>query len=49
MIYGKVIDGRAIIAVVFRLPSQPNFFLDFVIDTGFKYLYIEILRKWLFF
>lgn len=36
MIYGKVIDGRAIISVVFPLPSQPDFSLDFVIDTGFN-------------
>ncbi len=36
MIYGKVIDGRAIVPVLFRLPSQPDFSLDFVIDTGFN-------------
>ncbi|MBD2211077.1 clan AA aspartic protease [Nostoc linckia FACHB-104] len=36
MIYGKVIDGKAIIPVVFRLPLQPEFSLDFVIDTGFN-------------
>ena len=36
MIYGKVIDGRVIIPVVFRLPLQPDFSLDFVIDTGFN-------------
>jgi predicted aspartyl protease len=36
MIYGKVIDARAIVPVVFRLPSQPDFSLDFVIDTGFN-------------
>ncbi len=36
MIYGKVINGKAIIPVVFRLPSQPDFSLDFVIDTGFN-------------
>ncbi|MBD2295148.1 clan AA aspartic protease [Anabaena sphaerica FACHB-251] len=36
MIYGKIIDGRAIIPVVFRLPSQPDFNLNFVIDTGFN-------------
>ena len=35
MIYGKVINSRVIIPVVFRLPSQPDFSLDFVIDTGF--------------
>ncbi|MBE9007645.1 clan AA aspartic protease [Fortiea sp. LEGE XX443] len=36
MIYGKVIDSKAIIPVVFRLASQPDFSLDFVIDTGFN-------------
>jgi clan AA aspartic protease len=36
MIYGKVIDGRAIVPVVFRLPLQPDFSLDCVIDTGFN-------------
>ena len=28
--------GRAIVPVIFRLPSQPDFSLDFVIDTGFN-------------
>lgn len=36
MIYGKAIDGRAIISVVFRLPSQADFSLNFVIDTAFN-------------
>jgi predicted aspartyl protease len=36
MIYGKVINGMVIIPVLFRLPSQPDFSLDFVIDTGFN-------------
>ncbi|MGH1394488.1 MAG: clan AA aspartic protease [Trichormus sp.] len=36
MIYGKMIDGKAIVSVIFRLPSQPDFSLDFVIDTGFN-------------
>ncbi|MBD2250599.1 clan AA aspartic protease [Nostoc parmelioides] len=36
MIYGKVRDGRVIVPVVFRLASQPDFFLDFIIDTGFN-------------
>ncbi|QSJ17180.1 clan AA aspartic protease [Nostoc sp. UHCC 0702] len=36
MIYGKVIDGMVIIPVVFRLPLQPDFSLDFIIDTGFN-------------
>jgi clan AA aspartic protease len=36
MIYGKVIDGRVIVPIVFRLPSLPDFSLDFVVDTGFN-------------
>ncbi|MBH8554565.1 clan AA aspartic protease [Nostocaceae cyanobacterium CENA357] len=36
MIYGRLIDGKAIISVIFRLPTQPDFSLDFVIDTGFN-------------
>jgi clan AA aspartic protease len=36
MIYGRLIDGRAIAPVIFRLPGQPDFSLDFVIDTGFN-------------
>ncbi len=36
MIYGRLTDGRAIAPVIFRLPGQPDFFLDFVIDTGFN-------------
>lgn len=34
MIYGRFIDGKAIVLVIFRLPTQPDFFLDFVINTG---------------
>ncbi|WP_420759511.1 hypothetical protein [Nostoc sp. CALU 546] len=41
MIYGKVINGKVIIPVVFRLPSQPAFSLDFVIDTGFNDLRLK--------
>ncbi|MGA9382027.1 MAG: clan AA aspartic protease, partial [Phormidium sp.] len=36
MIYGKLIDGKAIVPVIFRLPTQPDFSIDFVIDTGFN-------------
>ena len=36
MIYGRLIDGKAIVAVIFRLPTQPDFSIDFVIDTGFN-------------
>jgi clan AA aspartic protease len=36
MIYGILIDGKAIVQVIFRLPQQPDFSLDFVIDTGFN-------------
>ena len=35
MITGRVIDGRAIVPVTFRLTNQPDFSIDFVIDTGF--------------
>jgi clan AA aspartic protease len=36
MIYGRLIDRKAIVPVIFRLPGQPDFTLDFVIDTGFN-------------
>jgi predicted aspartyl protease len=36
MIYGRVTDGKAIVPVVFRLLSQPDFSINFVIDTGFN-------------
>ncbi len=36
MIYGRLVDGKATVPIVFRLPSQPDFSLDFVIDTGFN-------------
>lgn len=36
MIEGRLVDGKAIVPVVFRLPSQPDFSLDFIIDTGFN-------------
>ncbi|MBD2772179.1 clan AA aspartic protease [Iningainema tapete] len=36
MIYGRLIGGKATVPVIFRLPEQPDFSLDFVIDTGFN-------------
>lgn len=36
MIYGRVTEGKATIPVTFCLPSQPDFSVDFVIDTGFN-------------
>ena len=36
MIYGRIIDAKATVPVVFRLPGQPDFSIDFVIDTGFN-------------
>jgi len=43
MIRGKVISSKATIPVIFRLPQQPDFSLDFVIDTGFNdYLTLPI-------
>ncbi len=36
MIHGRLFDGRAMVPVIFRLPQQPDFSLDFVIDTGFN-------------
>ncbi|WP_419756912.1 clan AA aspartic protease [Anabaena sp. FACHB-595] len=36
MINGRLIAGRATVPVIFRLPGQPDFSLDFVIDTGFN-------------
>lgn len=36
MIYGRISESKATIPVIFRLPSQPDFSVDFVIDTGFN-------------
>lgn len=36
MICGRLTSGRATVPVIFRLPEQPDFSLDFVIDTGFN-------------
>lgn len=35
MIYGRLIDGKAVVPI-FRLPTQPDFSIDFIIDTGFN-------------
>ena len=35
MIAGIVKNGRATVNIMFRLPNQPNFTIEFVIDTGF--------------
>ncbi len=36
MIYGRLVGGKATVSVIFRLPEQPDFSLDFIIDTGFN-------------
>ncbi|MBO3460243.1 clan AA aspartic protease [Aetokthonos hydrillicola Thurmond2011] len=36
MIYGRLIDRKAIVPVIFRLSQQPDFSLTFVVDTGFN-------------
>ncbi|MBE8988639.1 clan AA aspartic protease [Nostoc sp. LEGE 12450] len=35
MISGIVRNGRATVNILFRLPNQPDFTIEFVIDTGF--------------
>jgi clan AA aspartic protease len=35
VISGIVKNGRATVNVIFRLPNQPDFTIEFVIDTGF--------------
>jgi predicted aspartyl protease len=30
MICGRLIDGKAIMPVIFRLPTQPDFSIDFI-------------------
>lgn len=43
MIYGRISEGKATVPVIFRLPSQPDFSVDFVLDTGFNdYLTLPI-------
>ncbi|WP_310482190.1 clan AA aspartic protease [Chamaesiphon sp. VAR_48_metabat_403] len=36
MIQGRVVNGRPNIQVIFLLPGQPGFGIDFVVDTGFN-------------
>ncbi|MCC5619329.1 hypothetical protein LC605_30545 [Nostoc sp. CHAB 5836] len=36
MIYGRLAGGKATVPVIFRFLEQPDFSLDFVIDTGFN-------------
>ena len=35
MIQGHIINMKAVVGVTFRLPGNPDFELEFVIDTGF--------------
>ncbi len=35
MITGIIKNGRATVNVIFRLPEEPDFTIEFVIDTGF--------------
>lgn len=35
MITGIIKNGRPTVNVIFRLPNQPDFTIEFVIDTGF--------------
>lgn len=35
MISGIIKNGRPTVNVIFQLPNQPNFTIEFVIDTGF--------------
>jgi clan AA aspartic protease len=36
MIQGRVKDGRASLPITFRLSNQPDFQIEFVVDTGFN-------------
>lgn len=36
MIHGRLIGGKATVPVIFRLLGEPDFSLNFVIDTGFN-------------
>jgi clan AA aspartic protease len=36
MIQGRVRDGRASLPITFRLSNQPDFQIEFVVDTGFN-------------
>ncbi|BAZ29459.1 hypothetical protein NIES4074_19050 [Cylindrospermum sp. NIES-4074] len=35
MISGIIKNGRATVNLIFRLPNQPDFTIEFVLDTGF--------------
>jgi predicted aspartyl protease len=35
MMQGRVKDGRASVPITFRLSNQPDFQIEFVVDTGF--------------
>jgi clan AA aspartic protease len=35
VISGIVKNGRATVNIIFRLPNQPDFTIEFVMDTGF--------------
>jgi clan AA aspartic protease len=36
VIQGRVVNGRPNVQVLFLLPGQPSFGIDFVVDTGFN-------------
>jgi clan AA aspartic protease len=36
MMQGRVKDGRASLPITFRLSNQPDFQIEFVVDTGFN-------------
>jgi clan AA aspartic protease len=36
VIQGNVVNGRPTVQVMFMLPEQPEFGIDFVVDTGFN-------------
>ncbi|BAY65459.1 hypothetical protein NIES22_55650 [Calothrix brevissima NIES-22] len=36
MIYGRLVGDKAVVPVIFRLPGQPDFSLNFTVDTGFN-------------
>ena len=36
MIQGRVVNGRPNVQILFLLPGQPSFGIDFVVDTGFN-------------
>jgi predicted aspartyl protease len=40
---GRVINERPSVQVVFLLPGQPNFGIDFVVDTGSNHFHKHYL------